>query len=109
MLSHKFPNPWLFLCISSLMCLSVFALFIMLFTLYGSLPLTRISLSPFLKIVSPSSKSHSMLSSTAYFLASLNIDLKWLCSLFGLACKILVHLLASQELLLLFPPAVALQ
>lgn len=67
----------------SFMCLSVFTLFLMLFTFCGSLWLICISLSPFLKIVLLSSKSHSMLTSSGYVLASLNMDLKWLCYFFS--------------------------
>lgn len=76
-----FVNHFSF-CIS-FMCLSVFAVFLMLFAFCCSLWLTCISLSPFLKIVLLSSKSHSMLTSSGYFLASLNMDLKWLCYFFS--------------------------
>ena len=58
---------------TSFMCLSVHLLCVC----------RCISLSPFLKIVLLSSKSHSMLTSSGYFLASLNMDLKWLCYLFS--------------------------
>ena len=75
MLGHKFPNPELVLYIFHV-SVGVFALFIMFFTFCGSLSLTRISLSLLLKIVARSSNSHSKFSSSEYFLASLNMDLK---------------------------------
>lgn len=74
MLGHKFPNPGLVLHIFHVP-VGVRLVHIMLFTFRASLSSTRIYLSPVLKIVPLSLKSHSMLSSSAYFLASLDKDL----------------------------------
>jgi len=67
-------------CCSSFLCLRTFALLIMLFTFCGSALVTCTSLFSNLRTVKLLSKLHSMFRSSANFLPSLYIDLKFLCS-----------------------------